>query len=64
VAIPHATRERVRASIALGATPGVVALLAIAFGVAPLAIAPLAVLAGAVAAAVHARESATRAISR
>ncbi len=62
VAIPHATRERVRASIALGATPGIVALLAIAFGVAPLAIAPLAVLAGAAAAAVHARESATRAI--
>jgi Cu+-exporting ATPase len=61
VAIPHMTRDRVRASIALGATPGIVALLAIAFGVAPLAVAPLAVLAGAVAAAVHARESSTRA---
>jgi Cu+-exporting ATPase len=61
VTIPHATRDRVRASIALGATPGIVALLAIAFGVAPLAVAPLAVLAGAAAAAVHARESAARA---
>jgi len=61
VAIPHATRDRVRSSIALGAAPGFVALLAIAFGVAPLAIAPLAVLAGAAAAAVHARESAVRA---
>ncbi len=60
MAIPHATRDRVRASIALGATPGIVALLAIAFGVAPLAIAPLAVLAGAAAAAIHARESAAR----
>jgi Cu+-exporting ATPase len=60
VTIPHVTRDRVRASLALGATPGIVALLAIAFGVAPLAVAPLAVLAGAVAAAVHARESSTR----
>jgi cation transport ATPase len=63
VAIARATRDRVRASIALGATPGFVALLAIAFGVAPLAVAPLAVLAGAAAAAVHARESAARAIA-
>jgi cation transport ATPase len=63
MAIPHATRDRVRASIALGATPGIIALLAIAFGVAPLATAPLAVLAGAAAAAIHARESAARATS-
>jgi len=63
VAIPRATRDRVRASIALGAIPGVVALLSIAFGVAPLAVAPLAVLVGAAAAAVHARESGPRAIS-
>jgi len=60
IAIPHATRARIRASIALGATPAIVALLAVAFGVAPLAIAPLGVLLGAAAAAVHARESAPR----
>jgi Cu+-exporting ATPase len=57
LAIPHATRARVRVAIALGATPGLVALLAVGFGVAPLAIAPLAALIGAVAVAVHARES-------
>jgi Cu+-exporting ATPase len=57
LSIPHATRARVRVAIALGATPGVVALLAIGFGVAPLGVAPLAALLGAVAAAVHARES-------
>jgi Cu+-exporting ATPase len=57
LAIPHATRARVRVTIALGATPGIVALLAIGFGVAPLAVAPLAALLGAVAAAAHARES-------
>jgi cation transport ATPase len=55
--IPHATRARVRAAIALGATPGLVALLAVGFGVAPLAIAPIAAFVGAVAVAVHARES-------
>ena len=57
LAIPHATRARVRVAIALGAIPGLVALLAVGFGVAPLAIAPLAALLGAVAVAVHARES-------
>ena len=57
LAIPHATRARVRVAIALGATPGLVALLAVGFGVAPLAIAPLAALLGAIAVAVHARES-------
>jgi P-type Cu+ transporter len=56
LAIPHATRARVRVAIALGATPGVVALLAIGFGVAPLAVAPLAAMLGAIAAAAHARE--------
>jgi Cu+-exporting ATPase len=57
LAIPHATRARVRIAIALGATPGLVALLAVGFGVAPLAIAPLAVFLGAVAVSGHARES-------
>ncbi|HTB75723.1 MAG TPA: HAD family hydrolase [Polyangiaceae bacterium] len=57
LAIPHATRARVRVAMALGAIPGLVALLAVGFGVAPLAIAPLAALVGAVAVAVHARES-------
>jgi cation transport ATPase len=57
LAIPHATRARVRAALALGATPGLVALLAVGFGVAPLAVAPVAAFLGAVAVAVHARES-------
>ncbi|HEY3819439.1 MAG TPA: HAD-IC family P-type ATPase [Polyangiaceae bacterium] len=56
LAIPHAARDRARAAIALGATPGVIALLAIGFGIAPLAVAPLAALAGAIAVAVQARE--------
>jgi P-type E1-E2 ATPase len=56
LAIPHAARDRARVAIALGATPGVIALLAIGFGIAPLAIAPLAALAGAIAVAVQARE--------
>jgi Cu+-exporting ATPase len=59
ITIPHATRDRVRACIALGASPVIVGLLAIGFGVAPLAVAPLAAIAGTVAVAVHARESAT-----
>ena len=57
LAIPHAARARVRVAIVLGATPGLVALLAVFFGVAPLAVAPLAGLLGAIAVAVHARES-------
>ncbi|MGD0523531.1 MAG: HAD-IC family P-type ATPase [Polyangiaceae bacterium] len=56
LAIPHASRDRARAAIALGATPGVVALLAIGFGIAPLAVAPLAALVGAIAVAVQGRE--------
>jgi cation transport ATPase len=59
ITIPHATRDRVRACVALGATPVVVGLLAIGFGVAPLAVAPLAAMAGTVAVAIHARESAS-----
>jgi P-type Cu+ transporter len=58
LAIPHAARDRSRLAIALGATPGMIALLAIGFGIAPLAVAPLAALAGALAVAVRARESA------
>jgi Cu+-exporting ATPase len=58
LAIPHAARDKVRAAIALGATPGVVALLAIGFGIAPLAVAPLAALAAAIAVVVHAKEAA------
>jgi cation transport ATPase len=57
LAIPHATRGRVRTAIALGAVPGLVALLAVGFGVAPLAVAPLAAFVGAVAVSLHARES-------
>ncbi|HLK36629.1 MAG TPA: HAD family hydrolase [Polyangiaceae bacterium] len=60
LALPHWTRARVRVAIALGGAPGLVALLAIGFGVAPVEVAPLAALVGAVAVAAHARESATR----
>jgi cation transport ATPase len=56
LAIPHTARDRARAAIALGATPGVIALLTIGFGIAPLAVAPLAALVGAIAVAVQARE--------
>jgi cation transport ATPase len=54
---PHAARDRARAAIALGATPGLVALLAIGFGIAPFAAAPLAAMIGAVGVALHARET-------
>jgi cation transport ATPase len=57
IAIPHATRDRVRAGMALGLAPPVLALLAIGFGVAPFFIAPLAALAGVIATAIHAREA-------
>jgi cation transport ATPase len=60
LSIPHSTRDRVRAAVALGATPGLIALLAIGFGIAPLAVAPLGALLGAAAVAAHARESAAR----
>jgi Cu+-exporting ATPase len=57
LAIPHAARARIGWTIALGATPGLIAMLAIAFGVAPLACAPMAVLLGAITTALHARET-------
>jgi cation transport ATPase len=56
LAIPHATRERVRVAIALGVAPSVVAAILVAFGIAPLAVAPLAGLVGAIAALVHAKD--------
>jgi len=55
--IPHLARERARRAIVLGAAPGLVALLAIGFGIASPAIAPLGVLIGALAVAVQARET-------
>jgi len=55
--IPHLARERARAAIVLGSAPGLVALLAIGFGIASPAIAPLGVLIGALAVAVQARET-------
>jgi Cu+-exporting ATPase len=57
LALPHAARARVRVAIVLGATPSIIALLAVGFGVAPLAVAPLAAFLAAVAVAVHAREA-------
>jgi P-type E1-E2 ATPase len=56
LALPHATRDRVRASIVLGMAPGVVAMLTIGFGIAPLFVAPIAAFAATLAAVVHARE--------
>jgi cation transport ATPase len=58
LAIPRTARDRARAAIVIAAIPGVLALLAIGFGVAPLAVAPLAGLIGAVALVAHAREAA------
>ncbi|HEY8087382.1 MAG TPA: HAD-IC family P-type ATPase [Polyangiaceae bacterium] len=57
LAIPHAARDRARVAIALGATPSLVALLAIGFGIAPAAVGPLAALVAALAVAVHARDA-------
>jgi P-type Cu+ transporter len=56
LSIAHETRENVKIAIALGATPGLAALVALAFGVAPLAVAPVAAVLGAVAALVHAKD--------
>jgi cation transport ATPase len=55
--IPHLARDRARTAIVVGVAPGLVALLAIGFGIASPAIAPLGLLMGAVAVAVHAREN-------
>jgi P-type Cu+ transporter len=55
--IPHLARERARMAIVLGVAPGLVALLAIGFGIASPAIAPLGLLIGALAVAVQAREA-------
>jgi hypothetical protein len=57
LAVPHAARDRARVAMVLGATPGLLAILAIGFGVAPLAVAPLAALVAAVAVAFHGRSS-------
>jgi P-type E1-E2 ATPase len=57
LAIPHVARARIGWTIALGAAPGLMAMLAIAFGVAPLACAPMAALLGAITTALHARET-------
>ena len=57
--IPHAARDRSRVAIALAATPGLVALLAIGVGVAPPVFGPLAVFVGAISAAAYTREAAS-----
>lgn len=56
LSLPHLARERARLAIVLGTGPGLVALLAVGFGLAPLAMAPLGALVGALAVAVQARE--------
>lgn len=60
LAIPRAIRSQTRKAIAIGAVPGIVALVAIGFGIAPLAVAPLAALLGAVALGLYARETGAR----
>ena len=60
LALPRATRVRVWTAVALAATPSLAALLTIGFGIAPLAVAPVATLLGAIAVAVHARETGRR----
>jgi len=54
--VPHVTRERVRAALVIGFVPGALALLAVSFGIAPLAVAPVSALVGAIAALTYTRE--------
>jgi Cu+-exporting ATPase len=56
LAIPRAARRRARLVSVVGLVPGLLALLALGFGVAPLASAPLALLLSAVATAAFTRE--------
>jgi Cu+-exporting ATPase len=58
LAIAHAARDRARVAIALGATPGLVALLGIGVGIAPPVAAALAMFVSTISAAAHAREAA------
>jgi len=55
LSLAHETRDNVKIAIVLGAAPGVAAVLALAFGVAPLIVAPLAAVVSTVAALVHAK---------
>ena len=55
LSLAHATRDRARRALALGAVPVVLATLAIAFGLAPLVIAPVAALLATAAARAHAK---------
>jgi cation transport ATPase len=50
LSIPRAARSQGWVAIGLAATPGVIALLTVGFGIAPLAVTPLATLLGALAA--------------
>lgn len=54
--IPHATRDKARTSITIGVVATVIALLAVALGVAPLGTAPLCALIGTLALAAHAEK--------
>jgi len=60
LALARATRPRVSFTVALAATPCLAGLLAIAFGIGPLAVAAIAPALGAVAAAVYARTTGGR----
>jgi Cu+-exporting ATPase len=56
VALAHDTRDRAKIAIALGATPGLIAALLLAFGGAPLALMPIAAFLGALGALAHAKQ--------
>jgi len=55
LSLAKGARDRSRIAMALGVSPGIVAALSIAWGVAPISTAPIALLSGALAALVHAR---------
>jgi len=55
LSLAKGARDRSRMAMALGVSPGIVAALSIAWGVAPISTAPIALLSGALAALVHAR---------
>ena len=55
---PQVRRHIASAALIIGFFPGAVALLAVSFGILPLAVAPLSALIGAIAALTYTRETA------
>lgn len=60
VSLAHLGRHDARVATAIAVTPGAVAALALAFGLAPAALGPVGAIAGTLAALVHARLGASR----